>query len=107
LQLTWIIVGYALLCRAQRTGSVLLPIMTGFVFLAATVTAAGLVRNSVIGLSVLRLFPALLIAAWFWRPLSDSYGAAKLLRHYDAAIVSVLQMTFSPSRVNRANREPV
>lgn len=60
------VVGFAILRATPRTGPIIL--MSICIFLAAACTTVGLVRNSVIGWSVLLLFPTLLIAAWIWRP---------------------------------------
>ena len=62
------LVGFALLQARSRIDGRALFAMSIFVFLAAGCTAVGLFRNRLIGASVLCLFPALLIAAWVWRP---------------------------------------
>ena len=62
------IVGYALLQAKTRIGSPALLAIAAFVFLASGLTVVGLFQNRIIGASVLCLFPALLIAAWFWKP---------------------------------------
>lgn len=61
-----IVVGVAVLRVTPRTD--LLVTMSMCLFLGAACTTIGLFRKSVIGWSVLCLFPALLIAAWVWRP---------------------------------------
>lgn len=58
----------AILQSTDKTVSPLLIPMTAFVLLAAACTAIGLFRNDFINLSVLCLFPALLCAAWIWKP---------------------------------------
>lgn len=63
-----LIVGYALSQGIARTKGSLVTAMSILVLLAASLTFVGLVRNNVIGLGILCLFPALLIAAWVWRP---------------------------------------
>ena len=62
------LVGVVLLEARRRVSNPELLVMVVFVFLAAGCTTVGLFRNRLISASVLCLFPALLIAAWIWRP---------------------------------------
>jgi hypothetical protein len=62
------LVGVALLQARSRHGNLALLAMAVFVFLASGLTALGLLRNRIISVSVLCLFPALLIGAWVWKP---------------------------------------
>lgn len=62
------LVALAILRSTNKVAEPLLMPMTAFVLLAAACTVIGLFRNNFIDLSVLCLFPALLCAAWIWRP---------------------------------------
>jgi hypothetical protein len=64
--------GFVLLEARDHIAATALPVMAAFVFLAAASTTVGLFRNKLIGMSVLCLFPALLVAAWIWRPWRGS-----------------------------------
>jgi len=62
------LLGFALLQARNHIDTPALLVMAIFVFLAGGCAAVGLFRNRLIGTSVLCLFPALLIAAWIWKP---------------------------------------
>jgi len=64
-----LLVGFGILRETSRsTSRSLLIAMSGFVFLGSLSAAIGIFQNNVLGLSVLFVFPALLVAAWIWKP---------------------------------------